>query len=161
LPANRHPSAVVTNWQQGAHAITTSVRSNGCTLGLVQITNSRDPQFKGYWIQHAYGGEKHILQVEHSPMHKEQSLAIDQGTGYFIGQIDTNLDGKYEMFVVVSVTNQTLVDVLFVTNEGWLRHGTPMEFETRQQIAERNRMEMKQVEATFRKAAEDAMKDHK
>ncbi len=154
-------SAVVTNWQKGTHAITVSVRSNGCTLELHQIINSANPELKGYWIQHVYAGNKHILQIEHTAAHKEQSLTIDPETGYAVGQVDTNLDGKYELFVVGSVTNQTLLDVLFITDEGWLRHSTPDEFRARQGIGEQNRRDMEDLQNHLRSAAQDAVKDHK
>ena len=145
----------MTNWQKGTHGITASIRTNGCTLELHQITNSRNPELKGYWIQHVYAGGKHILQIEHSALHKEQSLAIDPGRGYGVGQVDRNLDGKYDMLVVVSGTNQALTDVLFVTDGGWLRHSTPEEFQARQRIGERNRQDMQDVQKALQKAAED------
>lgn len=161
LAADMPPSAVVTNWQKGTHVITASVRSNGCTLELHQITNSRNPELKGYWIQHVYAGDKHILQIEHSAVHKEQSLAIDPETGYAVGELDTKLDGKYDLFVVGSVTNQTLVDILFLTDQGWLRHSTPEEFRARQRIGEQNRRDMEELEKQLHKAAQDAMKGRK
>ncbi len=159
--ADMPPSAVVTNWQKGLHAITTSVRSNGCTLELYQITNSRNPELKGYWAQHVYAGNKHIMQITHSAVHKQQSLAIDSETGYGVGQLDTNLDGKYDLFIVVSPTNQTLVDVLVVTEEGWLRHSTSEEFRARQRIGEENRRGIEELENTVQKAVEKAAKDYK
>lgn len=73
-------------------------------------------------------------------------MAIDQGVGYGVLQIDRNLDGKYEMLIVVSLKDQQIVDVLFVTDDGSLRHGTPEEFQARQRIAEGNRRALEKVD---------------
>jgi hypothetical protein len=116
---------------------------------------------RGYWMQYVYVGDKHLLEIQHSATEKEQSLVIEHDTGYGVVQIDRDLDGKYEMLIVASLKDQSLIDVLFVTGDGWLRHSTPEEFEERLRIGEKNRKGLKELDKTIREAGEKAMKDLK
>ena len=149
-------SAVVTNFEKGVHAITVSVRTNGCTLELYRHTNKGNPYFAGHWTQHVYAGGRHLLEIQHSAAEKEQSLAIDDNTGYRVLQIDRNLDAKYEMLTVISLKDQSLTDVLFVTDEGYLRHSTSEEFQARRRIFEENHRAVEELWRTIQDAAQKA-----
>jgi len=156
--ADTPASAVVTKSQITSHEVTKSVRTNGCRLELWRY-NKSNPYFQGHWIQHVYAGDQHLLQIEHSLSEKEQYLAIDQNTGYGVVQIDRHLDGKYDLIIVISLKDQVLEDVLIVTDDGWLRHGTPEEFQTRQHIFEGNRQAVQKLNKDLNNAAEKVMKD--
>lgn len=157
--ADSPPSAVVSNRQEGSFLVTASVRTNGCKLELWRYTKDK-PHLQGYWIQHVYVGEKHLIQVQqHSATEKEQSLVIEHDKDCGVLQIDRNLDGKYEMLVVASLKDRSLVDVLFVTEDGWLRHSTPEEFQERQRVGELNKKALEELDQTIRGAAQKALDD--
>ena len=138
-------AATVTKSQDGSFELTKSVRTNGCTLELRRYTKSK-PYLQGYWVQGVFVGDKHVVKIQHSATEKEQSLAIEQGTGYGILQLDRDLDGKYEILLVVSLKDQGLKDVLYVTQDGSLRHATQEEFQARLRIAEGNREAIQKVD---------------
>src|SRR5262245_17929531 len=96
------PSATVTKSQEGGFELTKSVRTNGCTLELRRYTKSK-PYLQGYWVQGVFVGNKQVVGIQHSATEKEQFLTIEQGTGYGVLQLDRDLDGKYEILLVVSV----------------------------------------------------------
>ena len=160
LAAERPGAAVVAKTREGSFDLITSVRTNGCRLELRRYAKSK-PYLQGYWIDDVYVGDKQLVRIHHSATEKEQSLAIEQNTGYGILQIDRDLDGKYEMLIVVSVKDQRLIDVLFVTDDGWLRHSTPEEFEARLRIAEGNRRATEEVDKTITDALKKAKEDLK
>lgn len=146
-------AASVTKSQKGSFELTKSVRTNGCTLELRRYTKS-NPNLQGYWAQELYIGDKRLLRIQHSVVDKEQWLGFEPVTGYATQQIDSNLNGKYEVFLVLSLQDQSLKDVLYVTENGWLRHATPEEFQARLQIAQRNREAIQNLD----KVMSDALK---
>jgi hypothetical protein len=150
---NSPQPAVVAKSQEGSFELTTSSRTNRCRLELRCYTK-KQPYLQGFWVQGVFIGDKHLISIQHSATEKEQSMAIEQGTGYGVLQIDRSLDGKYEMLIVVSLKDQHLVDVLYVTDDGWLRHSTPEEFQARQHIAEGNRQAIEKAD----KVITDALK---
>jgi len=147
--------ATVTKSQQGSYEVTKSVRTNGCTLVLRRYTKSK-PYLQGRWTQLVYVGDKGVMRIQHSAVEKEQLLGIEPGTGYGVLLLDRNLDGKYEMFVVVSLKDQSLKDVLYTTDDGWLRHATPEEFQERLRLAEKNRHAMEELDKTISDALKKA-----
>lgn len=152
--------AVVTNSQQRSFEVKASVRTNGCLMELWRYNKSR-ADLQGYWIQHVYAGKKHLLKIEHSATEKERSLHLEQGSGYGFMQIDHDLDGKYEMLVVVSHSDGSLTDVLLVTADGWLRHSTPEEFEARKRILETNLKVMSDTNKAIEKTIKEAQQESK
>lgn len=158
--ADLPPVAVVTNSQQRSSEVTASVRTNGCNMELWRYNKNR-PDLQGYWIQHVYAGKKHLLKIEHSATEKERSLHLEQGSGYGFMQIDRDLDGKYEMLVIVSHSDGKLTDVLFMTADGWLRHSTPEEFEARKRIYEANLQAMSDVFKAVEKGLKEAPEESK
>jgi hypothetical protein len=149
LAADIPPSATVTKSQDGALELIKSIRTNGCTLELRRYTKSK-PYLQGYWVQGVFIGDARVVQIQHSATEKEQSLAIAPATGWGVLQLDRDLDGKYEMLLVVSVEDESLKDVLYVTADGWLRHATPEEFQARLRVAERNRDAIQKVDKIIR-----------
>jgi len=128
-------------------------------LELRRITKG-EPYFQGYWVQDVHVGDQLLFRVEHSVAEKEQALLIEPQSAYGILQIDRDLDGKHDLFVVLSVKDQRLTDVLFVTDDGWLRHSTPEEIQARQRIAETNRQAMEELNTTIRDATKKALEDY-
>lgn len=114
---------------------------------------------QGYWTQNVYIGEKKLLRIEHSLTEKEQSLIIEQSTGYAVAQIDRNLDGKYEMLLIVSLKDETLMDVLILTEGGWLRHSTTDEFSARLRVGDRNRKDEENFNSTITNVIQQLEKD--
>ena len=155
LAAEPVSSVVVSNRQEPAFAVTASIRTNGCKLELFRYTKDK-PHMQGYWIQHLYVGEEPLLLIQRSAIDKEQTLIIDPARNYAVLQMDLNFDGKYEMFLVESIKDKTLIDVLYVTEEGWLRHSTRDEFQARLRIAQTNRKQLEELDKTVRDAFQKA-----
>ena len=148
-----HPAVpVITKTNELSMEVTTSARTNGCKLVLRRYTNKR-PSMQGYWRQRAYVNDQWLFQIEHSTSPKEQSLIFnDPLKDTSVTPIDRNLNGKYDLFLVFSLKPLKLLDVLVLTDEGWLRHGTQEEFEARQKIIENNRRAYEEGKKLFRDA---------
>lgn len=152
--------AIVTNSQQRGFEVTTSVRTNGCRLELWRYVK-KQPDMNGYWVQNLYVGDKRLLQIQHSLSYKEQSLVVEQNTDYGVLQLDRDLDGKYEMLIVMSLKDQSLIDVFVTTDDGWLRHSTPEELQARQHIAEGNQHALEEFDKTLKDTAKKFIEDSK
>jgi hypothetical protein len=149
----------VSKSQQDAFEITTAVRTNGCTLVLYKYAKT-NPDLQGFWIQNIFLGNHQLFRVEHSTSPKEQALMFEQMTDVVVMPIDQNLDGKYDTFLILSLKKQKLIDVLMLTDDGWLRHGTEEEYEARQKIAENNQHALERVDKIFQDGFTNNVRQH-
>lgn len=117
--------------------VTKAVRTNGCELELRRYTNKR-PSMQGYWTQKATVNGRLLFRIEHSTSPKEQTLTIHHVKNVLVMQIDRDLDGKYDLFLILSSESLSLIDALILTDDGWWRHATKEEFEARVKLAEDN-----------------------
>jgi hypothetical protein len=129
---------VITKSNELSFEVTTEVRTNGCTLVLRRYTNKR-PSMQGYWTQDAFADTRLLFRIQHSTSPKEQALMFNLMKDVVVMPIDQNLNGRYDMFLVLSVKRNELIDVLVVTEDGWLRHANEDEFQTRRKIAEKGK----------------------
>lgn len=157
-PAAHPATPVISTSRDRSFAVTTETRSNGCTLVLRKYTNSR-PSMQGYWVQDAFVGSHHLFSIQHSTSPREQALMFEPMTDIMVMPIDRNLDGKYDMFLLLSPKTKRLIDVLMLSDEGWLRHGTEVEYEARQEIFDDNTKALEQADSIIQRAIDDAAKD--
>lgn len=160
LAADSPPPAVITKAERGNYELTTSTRTNGCRLELSRYIKTQ-ANMQGYWLQNVFVGKKHLATIQHFATQNERSLVFDQDTGFGILQLDRDLDGKYEMLIVTSIKDQGLVDVLFVTDDGSLRHSTSEEFDARLHIAQGNRRAIEKLNQIISDGANEANKELK
>lgn len=154
-----HPAApVVSTSHDRSFEVTSETRSNGCTLVLRKYTNSR-PSMQGYWVQDAFVDSHHLFSIRHSTSPREQALMFEPMTDIMVLPIDRNLDGKYDMFLLLSPKTNRLIDVLVLADEGCLRLGTREEFEARQKIFENNKKAVEDADNIIQRAIDDAPKD--
>ena len=106
----------------------------------------------GYWVQNAFVGDHQLFRIEHSTSPKEQALMFERMTDIVVMPIDRDLDGRYDMFLLLSVKTQKLIDVLVLTDDGWLRHSTEEEFAARQKTAEENKRVLKEADQIIQDA---------
>jgi hypothetical protein len=76
-------------------------------------------------------------------------------------QVDRNGDGIYETFLVYSLADQKLVDVLLLTVSGWLRHGTKMEFFAGEALLEQAQRPVEEINREDDKAIRKVWDDMK
>ncbi len=106
---------VISKSQELSFEVTKSVRTNGCMLELNRYTNKR-PSSQGYWYQKASLNGDLLFRIEHSTSPKEQSLTFHRVKDVMVIQIDRDLDGKYDMFLILSSKNNSLIDALVLTD---------------------------------------------
>jgi hypothetical protein len=116
-----------TTAQDGSFELTAVARANGCRFVLKRYTKT-DPALAGYWTQDISILEHPLIHITRQPASGVRTLKIENDGGYAVMQVDRNGDGIYETFLVYSLADQKLVDVLLLTVSGWFRHGTKMEF---------------------------------
>ncbi len=162
--AERPASPVVSSYYEKPYDISTSVRTNGCRLELRRYPETytkNKPSLQGFWVQDVFIGKSLILRVRHSAAEKEQSLVVEQNSGYGVVQVDRDLDTKYETIIVASLKDQRLTDVLLVTADGWLRHSSSDEFDSWLRRSETNKRAEEQADKAVKKALEDGSKELK
>jgi hypothetical protein len=138
--------------------VTKTVRTNGCTLELRRYTNKR-PSMQGYWTQKASVNGHLLFRIEHSTDPKEQTLTFHSVKDVSVMQIDRDLDGKYDLLLILSSKSLSLIDALVLTDDGWWRHATKEEFEARVKIAEDNKRDNEQGMKILQQSLEKARKD--
>jgi hypothetical protein len=83
---------------------------------------------------------------------RERSLVCVPDEKYQIHQLDRDLDGIYDMILVVRTTGLELLDVLVFEKAGYLRHASKEEFETRLAIANRNKQALEELDKITQEA---------
>jgi len=149
---------VISNSQPLSFEVTNAVRTNGCALELRRYTNKR-PSLQGYWTQKASVNGRLLFRIEHSTEPKEQTLTIHHVKDVLVMQIDRDLDGKYDLFLILSSKSLSLIDALVLTDEGWWRHATKEEFEARVKIAEDNKRDIERGMKILQQSLEESRKD--
>jgi len=157
LFASQAPSeAIVLKTNESRVEITTSSRTNGCKLELRRLTR-KSKSIKEYWSQSLFCGDDKLLELVHKDgTHgREISLLHLPNEKYQILQLDSDLDGDYDMILVLKAAGLDLVDVLVFEKEGYLRHGSKEEFEARIAIMNQNNQGMEELhkitQETFKK----------
>jgi hypothetical protein len=100
---------------------------------------------QGYWQEDVMIDNHLLFRLKHSTSPKEQALMLVPVREFAVMPIDLDLDGRYDIFLVLSTKAQKLADVLVVTPDGWLRHSTQEEFEAQEQVGESNRRSLERA----------------
>lgn len=147
LYASQVPSeAIVFKSNEKSVEITTSSRTNGCKLELRRWTG-KSKSTKEYWSQELYCGDEKLLKLLHQVdiYGSERSLLHLPNEKHQILQLDRDLDGVYDMILVLKIAGLDLVDVLVFEKEGYLRHASKEEFEARLTIMNKNKQGMEEL----------------